>query len=73
MAEFETLYENRVRVDPSSARDVLAFVLTPARAFTVDPDELEATRELLIEAKREAVLRFLQLTSRARRAGETSR
>ena len=56
----ETLYSSTYTPDPRSARDVLAFVLTPIEAFAHadDPDELEAVAELLGSAKAEAVKRW---------------
>ena len=40
----ETLYSSSYQPDPGSARDVLAFVLTPVEAFAQadDPEELKA-------------------------------
>jgi hypothetical protein len=59
----ETLYSSSYTPDPRSALDVLAFVLTPVRAFaeTGDPDELEAVAQLLGSAKHEAVKRWYAL------------
>jgi len=59
----ETLYSSSYQPDPKSARDVLAFVLTPVEAFAQvdDPDELEAVTELLGAAKDEAVKRWFSL------------
>ena len=59
----ETLYSSTYQPDPGSARDVLAFVLTPVAAFAQpgDPDELEAVAELLGEAKAEAIQRWFDL------------
>ena len=61
----ETLYSSTYQPDPKSARDVLAFVLTPIAAFAqVDnPEELEAVTELLGEAKQEAIERYFTLKS----------
>jgi hypothetical protein len=61
----ETLYANSYSPDPRSAVDVLAFVLTPAGAFAVggDADELAAVEELLVEAKNQAIRRWLDLRS----------
>jgi hypothetical protein len=63
----ETLYSSTYQPDPSSARDVLAFVLTPVEAFAHvdDPDELEAVTELLGSAKEEAVKRWFSLRDEA--------
>jgi len=59
----ETLYSSSFQPDPRSARDVLAFVLTPVGAFASaeDPDELEAVTELLDSAKAEAIKRWFSL------------
>ncbi len=59
----ETLYSSTYQPDPKSARDVLAFVLTPLAAFAQvdDPDELEAVAELLGSAKEEAIKRWQTL------------
>ena len=59
----ETLYSSSYQPDPRSARDVLAFVLTPIEAFAHvdDPEELEAVTELLGSAKQEAVDRWFSL------------
>jgi len=59
----ETLYSSSYQPDPKSARDVLAFVLTPVEAFAHvdDPDELEAVTELLGSAKEEAIQRWFSL------------
>ncbi len=61
----ETLYSSSYQPDPRSARDVLAFVLTPVEAFARvdDPDELAAVTELLGSAKQEAVERWFSLRS----------
>jgi hypothetical protein len=61
----ETLYSSSYQPDPRSARDVLAFVLTPPDAFAHadDPDELAAVAELLGTAKQEAVDRYFSLRS----------
>ena len=59
----ETLYTSSYQPDPRSARDVLAFVLTPPEAFARvdDPAELEAVNELLGSAKAEAIARWMSL------------
>lgn len=59
----ETLYSSSYQPDPKSARDVLAFVLTPVAAFAHvdDPDELAAVTELLDTAKQEAIERWFSL------------
>ena len=59
----ETLYSSSFQPDPRSARDVLAFVLTPVEAFASDPEELEAVAELLDSAKAEAIKRWYSLRS----------
>lgn len=61
----ETLYSSSYQPDPKSARDVLAFVLTPIEAFAHDPDEIEAVTELLGSAKQEAVKRWFSLRDEA--------
>jgi hypothetical protein len=63
----ETLFSSSYQPDPKSARDVLAFVLTPPEAFATagDPDELEAVAELLESAKAEAIKRWYSLQSEA--------
>jgi hypothetical protein len=63
----ETLYSSTYQPDPASARDVLAFVLTPVEAFAhpEDPEELEAVTELLGEAKIEAIKRWFSLRDEA--------
>lgn len=63
----ETLYSSSYQPDPTSARDVLAFVLTPVEAFAHadDPEELEAVTELLGSAKEEAVKRWFSLRDEA--------
>lgn len=65
-----TLYSSSYTPDPRSARDVLAFVLTPIEAFAKggDPDELEAVAELLDSAKAEAVKRWYSLRNEAVRS-----
>jgi hypothetical protein len=61
--EPETVFSSSFAPDPASARDVLAFVLAPAEAFTSGEgaDELEAVIELLDTAKAEAVRRWHDL------------
>ena len=63
----ETLYSSTYQPDPASARDVLAFVLTPIEAFAHadNPEELEAVTELLGEAKSEAIKRWFTLRDEA--------
>jgi hypothetical protein len=63
----ETLYSSSYQPDPKSARDVLAFVLTPVAAFAQvdDPEELEAVTELLGSAKEEAIKRWFSLRDEA--------
>jgi len=63
----ETLFSTSFQPDPQSARDVLAFVLTPLGAFASDPDELEAVAEILGAAKCEAIARWHSLRTQARR------
>ena len=66
----ETVFASSYAPDPRSARDVLAFVLTPVSAFATvdDPDELAAVTELLGSAKAEAIARWLKLRQRGRAA-----
>ena len=68
MAMGETLFSSNYTPDPKNALDVLAFVLTPNRAFATDPDELEAVAELLGSAKSEAVKRWYSLRAEAIRS-----
>ena len=67
--DVETVYSSAYSPDPRSARDVLAFVLTPIEAFAPagDPDELEAVAALLGSAKLEAVKRWWDLSQTANR------
>ena len=67
--DVETVYSSAYSPDPESARDVLAFVLTPTAAFAPagDPEELEAVAALLGSAKLEAVKRWYDLSQVARR------
>jgi hypothetical protein len=67
--DVETVYSSAYSPDPHSARDVLAFVLTPVAAFAPagDPEELEAVAALLGSAKLEAVRRWYDLSQVARR------
>jgi len=66
----ETLYSSSYQPDPRSARDVLAFVLTPPEAFAQpgDAEELEAVSELLESAKAEAIKRWYSLRSQGIRS-----
>ncbi len=59
----ETLFSSSYQPNPTSALDVLAFVLTPVGAFASDPDELEAVAEILGAAKCEAIERWQSLRS----------
>jgi hypothetical protein len=63
----ETMFSSTYQPDPQSARDVLAFVLTPVDAFASDPEELEAVTILLEAAKTEAIERWQSLLSQAQR------
>jgi hypothetical protein len=67
--EPETVYSSAFSPNPGRAIDVLAFILTPARAFapTGDDEELAAVAELLGTAKAEAVRRWRDLFDTARR------
>jgi hypothetical protein len=62
----ETLFSSSYQPNPRSARDVLAFVLTPPGAFASDPGEIEAVAELLGAAKCEAIERWHSLRRQAR-------
>ena len=66
----ETLFSSNFQPDPKSARDVLAFVLTPPEAFAPagDADELEAVAELLDSAKAEAIKRWYSLQTESVRS-----
>lgn len=61
--ETETVYSSGYAPNPGSALDVLAFLLTPARAFVADPSELDEVAELLGEAKAEAYRRWYELAN----------
>jgi hypothetical protein len=63
----ETLFSSSYQPNPRSARDVLAFVLTPIGAFSSDPGELAAVAEILGAAKCEAIERWQSLRTRSRR------
>lgn len=66
--KYETLYDSGYRADFTDARDVLAFVFTPADAFIFgqqDPEERIAVEEILFAAKEEAIDRWRN----ARRCG----
>jgi hypothetical protein len=54
------VYSSGFEPDTSDARDVLAFVLCPLRAFApgCDDEELAAVAELLAPAKEEAIRRW---------------
>lgn len=69
----ETLYSSSFQPDPANARDVLAFVLTPATAFAPsgDPEELAAVAELLDRAKQEAIRRWYSVR-RAQNADQSA-
>lgn len=64
---FETIYSAPLQPNPQSARDVLAFLLTPVEAFADpgDDDELEVVTELLDGAKAEALRRWYGLHTAA--------
>lgn len=63
----ETLYASGFAPDPTSAKDVLAFVLCPPEVFAPsgDPAEVAAVAELIEPAKVEAVRRWHALRSDA--------
>lgn len=54
----ETVFTAAHHPDPGSARDVLAFVLTPTRLFAGEGDEAV---EMINAAKAEAVRRWCEL------------
>jgi len=62
----ETLFSSTYQPNPTSALDVLAFVLTPVDAFASSPDEIEAVSVILGAAKCEAIERWQLLRSAAR-------
>ena len=64
----ETLYSSTYQPDPKSARDVLAFVLTPIEAFAQadDPEEMEAVAMMLGSAKEEAIKRWFTLRAESK-------
>jgi len=66
----ETVYSSAYSPDPRSARDVLAFVLTPIEAFVPagNADELEAVAALLGSAKLEAPKRWYDLSAASSRS-----
>jgi hypothetical protein len=67
--EPETLYSSAYSPNPRSARDVLAFVLTPIAAFAAgDEEEREAIAEVLESAKAEAIQRWFDLQATAKRS-----
>lgn len=64
-SEPETVYDSGYRADLSSARHVLAFMLTPLAVFgPVGPEETEAAAELINEAKRQAFVEWQRLNRR---------
>lgn len=67
--EPETIFSSAFSPNPGRALDVLAFVLTPARAFapTGDDEEQAAVEALLDSAKAEAVRRWSDLRDLDRR------
>lgn len=66
----EIIYQSAITPDPSSAVDVLAFVLCPITAFApaADDDELEAVEQLIQPAKIEALRRWYQAHQGAARS-----
>ena len=65
MNEPECVYSSGYSPDPASARDVLAFVLTPVEALAPasDEDDIEAVEEMLDSAKLEAIKRWFDLVN----------
>ena len=59
----ETIYSSAHTPDPRSARDVLAFMLTPVEAFATpgNAEEFAAVTELLDAAKEQALFRWYGL------------
>ena len=59
----ETIYSSNHTPDPRSARDVLAFMLTPVEAFATPntEEEFAAVGELLEAAKEQALRRWYGL------------
>lgn len=62
-ADYETIYSSSYAPDPRSARDVLAFMLTPVEAFATpaNEEEFEAVSALLDSAKTQALKRWYGL------------
>jgi hypothetical protein len=62
VARMRQVYSSGVSPDPSSARDVLAFVLCPSGVFVSDAeaDEIEAVTEIIGPVKEEAIRRWQQ-------------
>ncbi len=60
------LFDSGYKPDLASARDVLAFVLTPARAFvgSVPPEEMPECEAMLLAAKQEACEAWRRLNKR---------
>ena len=56
------VYSSGFSPDPSDARDVLAFVFCPLRAFAPagDEEEMQAVADLIGPAKEEAVQRWFE-------------
>ena len=57
-----SVFSTNLEPNPYDARDVLAFVLCPPRAFVPggDEDEMDAVAELIQPAKEEAIRRWYQ-------------
>ncbi len=65
--DFETIYDSKFRPDLASARDVLAFVLTPLQIVVdVPPGEQEEAAAMFFAAKQDACERWLKLRKGAR-------
>jgi hypothetical protein len=60
VALMRQVYSSGISPDPSSAIDVLAFVLCPSGVFvsSADADEIEAVTEIIGPVKEEAVRRW---------------
>lgn len=69
MAEPETVYSSKYEPDVTSARDVLAFVLTPVAAFCPDDDAArDEIAAMLTKAKAHAVTTWYEHAAERRRS-----
>lgn len=63
MSEPEIVYSSSFMPDPTSALDVLRFLIVPERLFYQAGDDvaqIQAVREVLHDAKRDALLRWYE-------------